>query len=452
MQKIHKIKTAMFRIPVLTGILLAVLVLFRVQTVEAAAVQAKGIDVSRWQGRVEWEKVKKDGIEFVMLGLGRYRNGHGIPDPNYEYNIKQALAQGIDVGVYLYSEARTVQQAREEAEYVLDQIDGYRISYPVAFDIEDEVHRRMTTKQRTDITLAFLEVIEEAGYYPMVYASESWFRDSLDLGRLRKYDKWVARWAPSVSFRPLAMWQYSSTGRVEGIAGPVDLDYCYKDYSKIITPRTKAENRKDASGWQKKGRYYTYLREDGTMVKKSFLTIDGKTYYFNSKGYRGSGWQKIDGRYYYFVKNSGVMKKGWLTLSGKKYYLDANTGARKTGWQRIGGSRYYFDKKGVMKKGWLTVSGKKYFLNLKSGKMRTGWLTYQKKTYYFDKTTGVMKKGWMGLSGKKYYFDHTGGRVKKWQKISGKWYYFGPKTGAMQKNMKIGRYRLGPDGVCRNRH
>lgn len=450
MQVIRKIKRSLLYIPVLTGFILAVLVLFHAQTVSAASPKAKGIDVSRWQGNVNWKKVKSDGIDFVMLGLGRYRNGKGIPDPKFEYNIKHALEQNIDVGVYLYSEAVTVAQARAEAEYVLDQIDGYKISYPVAFDIEDEVHRRLTTKQRTDITIAFLEVIEEAGYYPMIYASESWFRDSMDLSRLTKYDKWVARWGSSVSFRPLSMWQYSSTGRVKGISGDVDLDYCYKDYAKLIVPRTKAKEREVKTGWQTDGSHYWYITKDGTRVKNRFLKLGGKTYYVDAKGYRASGWKKIKNKYYYFVKKTGVMKTGWLTLSGKKYYLDPSTGARKTGWQTIGGSKYYFNKSGVMQKGWLTVSGKKYFLNLKTGKMRKGWLTYQKKTYYFN-PSGAMRKGWLTLSGKKYYFDSKGVRVTRWKRISGKWYYFGPKTGAMQKNMKIGKYRLGKDGVCTNR-
>ena len=97
---------------------------------------------------------------------------------------------------------------------MLDMIDGYKISYPVAFDIEDDVHRKMTTKQRTDITIAFLEEIEKAGYYPMVYASQSWLEYSLDLTRLTRYDKWVARWASSTSFRPLRLAIYERTAQI----------------------------------------------------------------------------------------------------------------------------------------------------------------------------------------------------------------------------------------------
>ena len=273
----------------------------------------------------------------------------------------------------------------------------------------------------------------------------------MDLTRLTQYDKWVARWASSVSFTPLSMWQYSSTGTVKGISGAVDLDYSYKDYSKIITPRTTAKKVAVKTGWQTDGKNYWYVKEDGSIYKKTFKTIDGNRYYFDANGYRATGWKKIGGKYYYFVKKTGVMKKGWLTLSGKKYYLDPDTGARQTGWITVDGEKYYMQSNGVMKKGWLTLNGKKYFLKLQTGKMAKGWMTYQKKTYYFNKTTGVMKKGWLTLSGKKYYLGTNGVRVTKWKKISGKWYYFGPKTGAMQKNMKIGKYKLGKDGVCINR-
>lgn len=439
----------MFLLPALTGVILAVLVLFQVQNVRAAEFRAKGIDVSKWQGKVDWQKVKADGIEFVMLGTGRLNT----LDLYFEYNIQNAIANDIKVGIYLYSEALTVAEAEAEARYVLSQMDGYKISYPVAFDIEDASQRKLTNKERTDITIAFLTIIEEAGYYPMIYASESWLNDSMDLSRLTKYDKWVARWASSVSFKPLSMWQYSATGCVSGISGDVDLDYSYKDYSKIITPRTTAQKTETEvkTGWKTDGKNVWYVKEDGSIYKKTFKTIDGKRYYFDANGYRASGWKKISKKYYYFDTKTGEQKKGWLTLSGKKYYLDPDTGARKTGWITVDGDQYYMQSNGVMKKGWLTLNGKKYFLKLKTGKMAKGWLTYGKNTYYFNTKTGVMRKGWLTLSGKKYYLGTNGARVTKWKKISGKWYYFGPKTGAMQKNMRIGKYRLGKDGVCTNR-
>lgn len=451
MQAGKKIIKTVFFLPALAGLILPALVLFHVQTVQAASVQIKGIDVSRWQGTINWEKVKEDGIEFAMLGTGRYKNGVAIEDPMFEYNITNAIENDIKVGIYLYSEALTVEEARAEARYVLEQMDGYKISYPVAFDIEDASQKALTNAARTDIAIAFLEVIEEAGYYPMLYASESWLNESMDLTRLTKYDKWVANWSSGTSFRPLSMWQYSSTGKVEGISANVDLDYAYKDYSKIITPRTKANAVKTKTGWNTDGTNYWYVQSDGSIYKNTLKTINGKKYYFDSNGYRVTGWRRLGKKYYFFNRKTGAMRKGWLTVDGKKYYLDSETGVRQSGWVTIDGARYYFKSNGVQKTGWLTINGKKYFLNLKTGKMRTGWLTYQGKTYFFNRKTGVMRTGWFTFSGKRYYMDKNGCRVSGWQKIDGKWYFFGPKTGAMQKNMKIGKYKIGKDGVCANR-
>ena len=119
-----------------TSILLLLLTLLMLPAESAqAATKIKGIDVSRWQGKVDWKKVKASGVEFVMLGIGRYHNGVRVPDTEFTYNITNALANGIHVGVYLYSEAGDVKTAKKEAQFMLDMIDGYKISYPVAFDI-----------------------------------------------------------------------------------------------------------------------------------------------------------------------------------------------------------------------------------------------------------------------------------------------------------------------------
>lgn len=440
---------------------------------QATGVKIKGIDVSRWQGTIDWAKIKEEGIEFVMIGIGRYRNGVGIPDTQLKYNLENAIAQGIHVGVYLYSEAVTVEEARQEAAFVLDQIDGYKISYPIAFDIEDTVHTKLTTKERTDITIAFLDVIEEAGYYPMIYASQNWFNERMDLTRLTKYDKWVARWADTIEFSPVSIWQYSATGKLKGINGDVDLDYSFKDYSKIVTPRTTALKQQVKTGWQTDGKNHWYINEDGTMPKFCLKEIDGNTYFFNKKGYRVTGWKKYKGEYYYFIKSTGIMKKGWMSLSStQKYYLDPETGIRRTGfvtisgktfylnqkgllqrncWIQEDGSWYYLNKNGRIRKGWLTIENKKYFLDKADGKRYGGWLKYRGESYYFVKKTGVMRTGWLKLKGNKYYFSETGVLSHGWKQIDGKWYFFNKKTGVMAKNTQIGKYTINKMGVCTNR-
>lgn len=429
-------------IRLLAWVFLTVLLLCWPQNVNAAY-QAKGIDVSRWQGVIDWEAVKTDGIQFAMIGVGRYKTGY--VDVQLKRNLENANKLGIPVGVYLYSEAVTEEQAREEADFVLDQIDGYKISYPIAFDIEDTVHLGLTTKERTDITIAFLEVIADAGYYPMVYASESWLNSRMDLNRLAKYDLWVAKWANSISFRPFTIWQYSDKGKVNGINGYVDLDYCYVDYTKLIIPRTKAlkrrndtavtppetEPEKSDTGWKTDGTNTWYIREDGTQPKNCFEAINGKTYLFDENGYRFSGWKEIEGQYYYFRKNGAMKKGGWLQIRTRRFYLDPMTGARLTGWQVINNNTYYFSKNGVM---------------------QTGWKCLKRKYYYFN-SEGVMQKGLITVDGQQYYQSKKNGkRLTGWRKLFGNWYYFGPKTGAMQKACNVGRYKLDANGVCLNRY
>ena len=332
-----------------------------------AATRIKGIDVSRYQGAINWKAVKQDGIKFTMIGVGYVINGKEQSDPRFEYNIRNAIQNNVNVGVYIYSHAHNVKEAEKEAAFVLKQIKGYKISYPVAFDIEDEIHMKLTTKQRTDITLAFLRKIEAAGYYPMIYASQNWLYERMDLSRLTKYDKWVARWASSCSFSPTSMWQYSSTGRVKGISTVVDLDYDLRDYTKIIRPRTQpGPNEKETPGWHSDEYGTWYVKADGSRVTNTKMTIDGKTYYFDSLGYRKSGWQKLGKNYYYFSRQTGAMRKtpGWFQINGKTYYLDKN-GARQTGWLKVGADTYYLNADGAKAFGWLKLNGRKYFLKLK---------------------------------------------------------------------------------------
>lgn len=442
-----------------------------------AATKIKGIDVSKWQGTVDWESVADDGIEFVMLGTGWYKNGTQTYDTKFTTNIQGALDAGLYVGVYRLTYSTTVAEMREEAYQVLDLINGYKISYPVALDMEASCYLSMTKAERTELAKAFLEVIEEAGYHGMIYASNSWFVSYLDRTALADYDYWVACWSYAPTISPVSMWQYSSTGKVDGIKTAVDLDYSYVDYSTTITPRTTPLiTRSTTTGWQTDGTNYWYLDASGKIVKSSWLTLDGNKYYLNSKGYRVTGWAKISKKYYHF-NSSGVMQTGWLTLSGKTYYLNTSTGARVTGWKTIDGSTYRFNSSGVMQTGWKKISGKYYYMDPETGARVTGWLTVDGNTYYLRPKTspaGQRATGWVKISGKYYYFNSSGvlqtgwitikgktyylkpksspagQRAKGWIKISGNYYYFN-SAGVMQKNRKIGKYYLNSQGVCTNR-
>ncbi|MEG0615464.1 MAG: GH25 family lysozyme, partial [Oscillospiraceae bacterium] len=161
--------------------------------------------------------------------------GTGYLDPKFSYNISEAQRLGIFVGVYHYSYAKTAEEAAAEAKFLLKVISPYKLSFPVAYDIEDACQNALNRQQKTDLICAFCEEIERSGYYAVVYSMLYWFKTAFDAKRLERYDKWVAQWSSKCSCtEPYGMWQYSNKGRISGISTNVDLDIAYKNYPAII--------------------------------------------------------------------------------------------------------------------------------------------------------------------------------------------------------------------------
>ncbi len=195
----------------------------------------KGIDVSRHNGVIDWTKVKNAGIEFVMI-----RAGYGMlsdqVDANFKTNIAGAQKAGIECGVYWYSYAVSTSEALLEAKVCYNTIKGYKLSYPVAFDIEDDSQMGLTTTQISNITKVFCEYLESQKYYVSVYSFASMLKDKMNSSVLTSYDIWVAHTGvtkPNYS-GAYGMWQYSHTGSVNGISGAVDLNIGYKYYPSIM--------------------------------------------------------------------------------------------------------------------------------------------------------------------------------------------------------------------------
>lgn len=192
-----------------------------------------GVDVSKFQGEIDWEKVKAQGIEFAFIRVGN--RGYGQEgtlnaDGMYLKNIEGAKAAGIDVGVYFYSQAVNEEEAVEEAEFLLGLIDGTELEYPVVFDeeyvVEDEARTDgISAKQFTENALAFCRTIEDAGYEPAIYATMKWEAFALEMEKLNGYPKWYADYEefPQTPY-DFSYWQYTNEGVVEGISGPVDLN------------------------------------------------------------------------------------------------------------------------------------------------------------------------------------------------------------------------------------
>lgn len=198
----------------------------------------KGIDVSYAQGAVNWQKVRQAGIEFAMLRASRGYISEKKPmaqDYTFEYNVTEATAVGIDVGVYHYLYASTVEEAIEEAEFFIQTISPYNITYPVVLDIEEQYQADLGKEKVTAMCKAFLDTIRDAGYYGMIYSNKMWLTNYIDVDKLEGYEVWLAQWNTVPTYDgEFGIWQYSSKGIVSGIDGYVDLNLSYKDYAKII--------------------------------------------------------------------------------------------------------------------------------------------------------------------------------------------------------------------------
>lgn len=192
-----------------------------------------GIDVSRYQENIDWAAVKGAGVQFAMLRLGYrgYGSGALVMDPYFQQNIQGAQANGIEVGVYFFSQAITPEEGAEEARFCLNALKGYHITYPIVFDWESydsSLEPRtdgLDDKILTQCAVAFCEEVEAAGYQSMVYSNLTYFYLHFDLNQLVDYPLWLAQYNSRPSFYyHFDMWQYSGTGKVPGIDGNVDLN------------------------------------------------------------------------------------------------------------------------------------------------------------------------------------------------------------------------------------
>lgn len=203
---------------------------------DGQVVSHMGIDVSKYQGKIDWEKVAAEGVEFAFLrvGLRGYGSGKIVEDDSFETNIQGALRSGIKVGVYFFSQATTEEEAIEEANFVLEKIAPYQVECPVVFDVEkvsDSTARmnQLTPQERTNVTIAFLDTIEAAGYQSMFYHNMETALLLLELDRLEDYDRWFAYYGEQFYYPyQYSVWQYSEKGRIDGIDADVDLNIAFE--------------------------------------------------------------------------------------------------------------------------------------------------------------------------------------------------------------------------------
>ena len=192
-----------------------------------------GIDVSRYQGEIDWQQVKAAGVEFVMVRLGNRGIAEGTlhEDAFAKQNLQGAKEAGLKVGAYFYSQALNVREAEEEAALALEILDGFQLDMPLAYDWEQESRtENVDARTLTDCTKAFCAAVEAAGYKPMIYFNSFQAKQLLHLRELTEIPWWLAMYDVTMEFPyRMDMWQYSCTGTVPGITGSVDLNLLFAD-------------------------------------------------------------------------------------------------------------------------------------------------------------------------------------------------------------------------------
>ena len=194
-----------------------------------------GIDVSKWNGSIDWKAVKNSGVSYVIIRCGYRGSSAGalIEDPKYKNNIKGAIDAGLKVGVYFFTQAVDEVEAVEEASMVLELIKGYKISYPIFLDVEASGGRAdgIDKATRTAVCKAFCATIQDAGYTAGVYANKTWLTGKIDASALSNYKIWLAQYAVTPTYTgKYDLWQYTESGRISGISGSVDLNISYLGY------------------------------------------------------------------------------------------------------------------------------------------------------------------------------------------------------------------------------
>lgn len=207
----------------------------------------KGIDVSSHQGRIDWYKVKLAGITYAILRCGYGNNVPGQDDIRFKENADACTKLGIPFGAYIYSYAKTVEEAVSEAEHVLRLLSGYKLSYPVYLDLEDEKTTGTLSNGEIEVIAAtFAKIISDAGYTVGIYSYKYWWTTKLTGSIYDQWERWVAQYYSECTYSGnYGMWQYGSDGRVDGIDGNVDVDICYKDYPAILSGEMQDEAAPD---------------------------------------------------------------------------------------------------------------------------------------------------------------------------------------------------------------
>lgn len=289
----------------------------------------KGIDVSVWQGSIDFNKVKAAGIDFVIIRAG-YGRLSSQKDKNFETYYAAAKKAGLKVGAYWYSYAQSASEAKLEANACIACIKGKSFDMPIYFDVEDGSMTGFSKATLTGFVTAFCDTIKANGFKAGVYANLYWFNNKLDFKALKaKYSIWLAQWSKSKNL-DCDVWQYADNGKVSGISGNVDMNYCYTSFGGGTTTKkptaSKPTMASKPTSTVKTGTKLTLkdvpLYASSTSKTKA-TTVSGTYYLWNA--------EKVGSRYRITNSTANVSKNGQVTgWIDSKYVTTTTTTSKST--------------------------------------------------------------------------------------------------------------------------
>ena len=437
----------------------------------------KGIDVSYHNGTIDWKRVKQSEVEYAIIRCGYGTNDKNQDDKKWEENVKGCIDNNIPYGVYLYSYADTVEKASSEADHAIRLLQGKKLKYPVYYDLEEDKLRDKISKQTiADIAQTFCDKLSAKGYTVGIYANKDWFTNYLTDSRFNNWTKWVAQYNTVCNYKgKYDMWQCSSTGRVPGISGNVDLNYSYSPFENSYgggnTNNGGITNKYSDGLNEIEGELY-YFKNNRIDTSYSGLAQYGNEWYYIENGkvnwnYTGLAQRGIE--WFYIEKgklnwnHSGIVEYNnqWFYVErGRLNWNYTGLGQSGNDWYYIVGGRVNWGYTGLVQRGneWFYIENGKLNWN------HSGIVEYNKQWFYVERGRLNWNYTGLGQSGNDWYYIERGrvnwgytGLVQKgneWFYVKGgklDWSY----TGLVQKGnewffVRNGRLDWGYTGLACN--
>ena len=437
----------------------------------------KGIDVSYHNGTIDWKRVKQSEVEYAIIRCGYGTNDKSQDDKKWEENVKGCIDNNIPYGVYLYSYADTVEKASSEADHAIRLLQGKKLKYPVYYDLEEDKLRDKISKQTiADIAQTFCDKLSAKGYTVGIYANKDWFTNYLTDSRFNNWTKWVAQYNTVCNYKgKYDMWQCSSTGRVPGISGNVDLNYSYSPFENSYgggNTNNGGTTNKYSDGLNEiEGELY-YFKNNRIDTSYSGLAQYGNEWYYIENGkvnWNYTGLAQRGNEWFYIEKgklnwnHSGIVEYNnqWFYVErGRLNWNYTGLGQSGNDWYYIVGGRVNWGYTGLVQRGneWFYIENGKLNWN------HSGIVEYNKQWFYVERGRLNWNYTGLGQSGNDWYYIERGrvnwgytGLVQKgneWFYVKGgklDWSY----TGLVQKGnewffVRNGRLDWGYTGLACN--